>query len=47
MELEKVLQIMLISFLYKAFFSIGNTPLFYFLIHIIRGKMGRKLPNLN
>ncbi len=38
MEFIQVLPIILFSFAYKAFFSIAITPVFYFLIFIIRGK---------
>ena len=32
LEFSIVLQIMTVSYLYKAFFSIANTPIFYFLV---------------
>lgn len=43
MSMSLVLPIMLFSYLYKAFFSVACTPLFYFLVFLIRGRI---LPNL-
>ncbi len=41
MELTQVLPIMLISYMYKAIFSVVNTPLFYLCLYLIKikGKM--------
>lgn len=38
MTITEVAPIILFSYLYKAFFSIACTPIFYFLVFLIRGK---------
>lgn len=38
MTMAEVAPIMLFSYLYKAFFSVACTPIFYFLVFLIRGR---------
>jgi len=38
LSMQLVFPIMLFSYLYKAFFSVACTPIFYFLVFLIRGR---------
>jgi hypothetical protein len=38
MEFPVVVQIILFSYAYKAFFSVANTPLFYLFVYLVKGK---------
>jgi len=44
MAITEVLPIMLFSYIYKAFFSVASTPLFYLSVYLVRGK--RAKPNI-
>ncbi|MCE5317361.1 MAG: queuosine precursor transporter [Parachlamydia sp.] len=38
LEYHTIVQIMLFSYCYKAFFSVANTPLFYLLVYLAKGE---------
>jgi queuosine precursor transporter len=42
MSMTEVVPIMIFSYVYKAFFSFATTPLFYFLVFLIRGKQSQE-----
>jgi queuosine precursor transporter len=44
MTMADVFPIMAFSYAYKTFFSVACTPLFYFLVFLVRGKSGLRRP---